>query len=45
MKFDSKFKLGLHLSWQTLVAPDHNTWLRLLSPLPMDEVEAYLFLD
>jgi hypothetical protein len=23
MKFDSKIKLGLPLSWKTLVAPDH----------------------
>jgi hypothetical protein len=30
MKFDSKFKLGLHLSWQTLVAPDHATLAKVI---------------
>jgi hypothetical protein len=44
MKFDSKIKLGLPLSWKTLVAPDHAFWLRLLSPFLMDEVEALFIL-
>jgi hypothetical protein len=31
MKFISKFKLGLSLSWQTLVAPVHDFWLGLMA--------------
>jgi hypothetical protein len=44
MKFDSKFRLGLHLSWKTLVAPDHGILLGLLSPFLMDEVDALIIL-
>jgi hypothetical protein len=34
MKFVSKFELGLHLSWKTLVAPGHDILLGLMSPFP-----------
>jgi hypothetical protein len=33
MKFDSKFKLGLPLSWQTLLPPVYGTVLVLLASL------------
>jgi hypothetical protein len=33
MKFDSKFKLGLPLSWQTLLSPIHGTLLVLVASL------------
>jgi hypothetical protein len=44
MKFVSKFKLGLPLSWQILVAPDQGILLGLLSPFLMDEVETLIIL-
>jgi hypothetical protein len=44
MKLVSKFKLGLPLSWQTLVAPGHDILLGLLSPFLMDEVETLIIL-
>jgi hypothetical protein len=44
MKLVSKFKLGLPLSWQTLVAPGHGILLGLLSPFLMDEVETLIIL-
>jgi hypothetical protein len=33
MKFDSKFKLGLPLSWQTLLPSVHDTLLVLVPSL------------
>jgi hypothetical protein len=44
MRLVSKFKLGLPLSWQTLVAPGHGILLELLSPFLMDEVETLIIL-
>jgi hypothetical protein len=44
MKFCSKFRLGLPLSWQTLVAPVHGILLGLLSPFHMDEVDGLIIL-
>jgi hypothetical protein len=44
MRLVSKFKLGLPLSWQTLVAPGHGILLELLSPFIMDEVETLIIL-
>jgi hypothetical protein len=44
MRLVSKFKLGLPLSWQTLVPPGHGIFLELLSPFIMDEVEALIIL-
>jgi hypothetical protein len=44
VKFVSKFKLGLPLSWQTLVAPGHDIFLGLLSPFLMDEVDTLIIL-
>jgi hypothetical protein len=32
MKIDSKFELGLPLSWQTLVPPIHGIFLGLMTP-------------
>jgi hypothetical protein len=34
MKFDSKFKLGLHLSWQTLVATGHGILANVIVSFP-----------
>jgi hypothetical protein len=42
MKFVLKFKLGLPMSWKTLVAPGHDILLGLLSPFLMDEVDALI---
>jgi hypothetical protein len=44
MKLVSKFKLGLPLSWQTLVALVQDILLGLLSPFLTDEVEAVIIL-
>jgi hypothetical protein len=44
MKLVSKFKLGLPLSWQTLVAHIRGILLGLLSPFYMDEVDALIIL-
>jgi hypothetical protein len=44
MKFVSKFKLVLPLSWQTLIAPGHGILLGLLPLFLMDEVEALIIL-
>jgi hypothetical protein len=45
MKYVSKFKLGLPISWQTLVAPGYGILLGLLSPFLMDEVDALIILE
>jgi hypothetical protein len=45
MKLVSKFKLGLPLSWQTLVGSGHDILLGLLSPFLMDEIEALIILE
>jgi hypothetical protein len=34
MKFISKFKLGLPLSWQNLVAPDRATLAKVIVSFP-----------
>jgi hypothetical protein len=34
MKFDSKFKLGLPLSWKTLVAPNHAILPKVIVSFP-----------
>jgi hypothetical protein len=44
MKFAPKFTIGFSLSWQTLIAPDHDILLGLLSPFLIDEVEALIIL-
>jgi hypothetical protein len=44
MKFVSKFKLELSLSWKDLVAPDHDILLGLMSLFLMDKVEALIIL-
>jgi hypothetical protein len=44
MKFAPKFTIGFSLPWQTLVAPDHDILLGLLSPFLIDEVEALIIL-
>jgi hypothetical protein len=44
MKFVSKFKLELLLSWKALVAPGHDILLGLMPLFLMDKVDALIIL-